>query len=90
MALNASQLSDLIKNGLLSGGIATESDPVTGDPSPLLQETCNSIAQSIIDHFLSNQVVQIPTGSVIVSVSGGGGAPAVGVPNAAPINCIVS
>ena len=32
--------------------------------------------------------VQIPAGAVIVSVSGGSGAPAVGVPNGAPIDCV--
>lgn len=83
MALNASTLSNLIKNGLLSGGIATE----TGGQ---LQNTCDSIAESIVDHFKDDQVVQIPIGAVIVSVTGGSGAPAVGVPNAAPIDCVVS
>lgn len=90
MPLNAAALSDLIKNQLLAGGVATETDPVTSDPSPLLQETCDAIADSIVDHVVANQLVQIPIGTVVVSVTGGSGAPAVGILNAAPITCDVS
>jgi len=90
MPLNAAVLSDLIKAQLLAGGVATETDPVTGDPSTLLQETCDAIAESIVDHVVANQLVTIPAGAVIVSVTGGSGSPAVGVPNISPIPCDVS
>ena len=46
---------------------------------------CEKLAKAIVD----NLEVKIPASQVITQVSGGGGAPAIGVPNPTPINCEV-
>lgn len=46
---------------------------------------CEKLAEAIVD----NLEVKIPPAQVITQVSGGGGAPAIGVPNPAPINCTI-
>ena len=46
---------------------------------------CEKLAKAIVD----NLEVKIPASEVITQVSGGGGAPAIGVPNPTPINCEV-
>ncbi|MBC8465751.1 hypothetical protein H8D57_01880 [bacterium] len=46
---------------------------------------CEKLAKAIVD----NLEVKIPVSQVITQVSGGGGAPAIGVPNPTPINCEV-
>ena len=50
-----------------------------------IDEFCDKLAKAIVD----NLEVKIPMSQVITKVSGGSGAPAVGVPNAAPIDCEV-
>ncbi len=49
------------------------------------EDFCEKLAQAIVD----NLEVKIPISQVITQVSGGGGAPAIGVPNPTPINCEV-
>ena len=50
-----------------------------------IDEFCDKLAQAIVD----NLEVKIPASQVIIQVTGGGGAPAVGVPNPSPIECEV-
>ena len=50
-----------------------------------IDDFCEKLAKAIVD----NLEVKIPSSQVIIQVSGGSGAPAMGVPNPAPINCEV-
>ena len=50
-----------------------------------IDDFCDKLAKTIV----SNLEVKIPSSQVITQVTGGSGAPAVGVPNPAPINCEV-
>lgn len=46
---------------------------------------CQKLARAIVE----NIEVKIPAAQVIIQVAGGSGAPAVGTPNPAPIDCEV-
>ncbi|NQT34274.1 hypothetical protein HQ587_03720 [bacterium] len=46
---------------------------------------CEKLAQAIVD----NLEVKIPASQVITQVTGGSGAPAIGIPNPSPIECEV-
>jgi actin-like ATPase involved in cell morphogenesis len=48
-----------------------------------IDDYCNKLARAIN----RNLEAEIPAGSVIVQVTGGSGAPAVGVSNSSPITC---
>ena len=50
-----------------------------------IDEFCEKLAKVIVD----NLEVKVPMSQVITKVSGGSGAPAVGVPNSSPIDCEV-
>jgi len=50
-----------------------------------IDEFCAKLAKAIVD----NLEVKVPMSQVITKVSGGSGAPAVGVPNPSPIDCEV-
>ena len=50
-----------------------------------IDEFCDKLAQAIVE----NLEVKIPAAQVIIQVAGGSGAPAVGTPNPAPIDCEV-
>ena len=50
-----------------------------------IDEFCDKLARAIVE----NLEVKIPAAQVIVQVTGGSGAPAVGTPNPAPIECEV-
>ena len=50
-----------------------------------IDEFCDKLARTIVE----NLQVKIPASQVIVQVAGGSGAPAVGTPNPAPIECEV-
>ncbi len=50
-----------------------------------IDEFCDKLAQAIVDSL----EVKIPVSQVIIQVAGGSGAPAVGTPNPAPIDCEV-
>ncbi len=50
-----------------------------------IDDFCDKLAKAIVD----NLEVKIPSSQVIIQVTGGSGAPAVGVPNPTPINCEV-
>ena len=50
-----------------------------------IDEFCDKLAKAIVE----NLEVKIPASQVITQVTGGSGAPAVGVPNPSPIECEV-
>lgn len=66
--------------------------PLTGDAIKSaiwnvdnVDEFCDKLARAIVE----NLEVKIPEAQVIVQVAGGSGAPAMGTPNPAPIDCEV-
>ncbi len=66
--------------------------PLTGDTikaaiqnADNIDAFCEKLAKAIVD----NLEVKIPASQVISQVSGGSGAPAMGVPNSNPIECEV-
>lgn len=60
------------------------------DPNAKVRALWENISEIIINHIVDNLDVQIPSGSVITTVSGGSGAPAVGASNIAPIKIEVT
>ena len=48
-----------------------------------IEEFCDKLAKAIVD----NLEVKIPASQVITQVTGGSGAPAIGIPNPSPIDC---
>jgi len=50
-----------------------------------IDEFCDKLAKAIVE----NLEVKIPASQVIIQVTGGSGAPAVGIPNPSPIECEV-
>jgi len=50
-----------------------------------IDDFCEKLAKAIVD----NLEVKIPASQVITEVTGGSGAPALGVPNPTPIDCEV-
>jgi len=50
-----------------------------------IDDFCEKLAQAIVE----NLEVKIPASQVITEVTGGSGAPALGVPNPTPIDCEV-
>ena len=50
-----------------------------------IDDFCEKLAKAIVD----NLEVKIPATQVITEVTGGSGAPALGVPNPSPIDCEV-
>jgi len=50
-----------------------------------IDDFCEKLAKAIVD----NLDVKVPVSQVITTVSGGSGAPAVGLPNPTPIECEV-
>jgi len=84
MALNATSLAADIKADILANV------PSANDDNGAVTATANAIAESVVDHILANLEITVPSGEVIIAVSGGSGAPAVGTPNASPIDCGVA
>lgn len=79
MALVASVLATAIKNIYSQMDVAVSGEPKT---SEWLAE---QLAKAITDQI---KTAEISAGQVIIAVSGGSGAPAVGVPNTAPIKVV--
>ena len=50
-----------------------------------IDEFCDKLAKAIVE----NLEVKIPSSQVITQVTGGSGAPAIGIPNPSPIDCEV-
>jgi len=72
----------------LKAAIQEEMESLTSESTPDAAQT--KMANAIINYIKQNMEVKIPTGSLIKTVSGGSGAPALGVANAAKIDCEVS
>lgn len=83
MALNGKSMGDAIAAAI------TASD-ASSDAKAAVKKVWEDIGDAICDYIVANIDVKIPQGSVITAVSGGSGAPAVGTPNAAPLDCTVS
>lgn len=74
----------LDKSGLQSAFLSIFTDV---DPSKTASQKAASMADAV-DEYVKTALVNctIPSGTVIVQVTGGSGAPAVGIPNASPIS----
>jgi len=53
------------------------------------EDAFESLADALVEYFKNNLEVDIPVGAITGSVTGGSGAPAVGIPNKDPIKCTV-
>ena len=78
MALNGTTLGDAIADCIIA-----ENAPA--DMKAKIKAQWEDIGQAVVKHFVDNLEVKIPSGSVIVAVIGGSGAPAVGTPNPEPL-----
>lgn len=83
MALSGKDLGDAIANAITASDASNEAKEA-------VKKVWEDIGKEICDYIVSNIDIKIPSGSVITAVSGGSGAPAVGTPNASPIDCSVS
>lgn len=82
MAMDGKTLGDEIAKKLYA---SDATDSAKANVKALWEE----IGEVIVKHIVDNIDIQIPIGSVIISVSGGSGAPAVGTPNTSPISADV-
>ena len=82
MAMNGTTLGDAIAAKLY----ASDASPEAKAQVKALWE---EIGKVIVKHIKDNLDVKIPASSVIVQVTGGSGAPAVGVSNVSPISLTV-
>lgn len=76
MALNKTELRDMMISKMSN----------KPDNSP---DAFENLADAFIEYILDNIEVEIPAGSIVGSVTGGSGAPAVGIPNNTSIKCRV-
>ena len=83
MALNGKTLGDAIAACIIA-------DDAPDSMKEKIQAQWEDIGAAIVKHIVDNLEVKIPGGSVIIAVSGGSGAPAVGTPNPAPIDNTVA
>jgi len=85
MSLATSALKSAITNLLTT---IKNWDGTTGqDRDDAINKIAEDLSSAIATHIKTALVTcSIPTGTVIVQVTGGSGAPAVGVPNPAPIS----
>ena len=101
MPLNETELSSLIKTeldkpehmGPSPTGPDGSDDPNAADN--YRKKFCDAIAKAVVKHIkdtlvITGATVKIPAGEVITSVSGGSGAPALGVPNDSEIECLIN
>jgi hypothetical protein len=87
MTLNISALSSSLE-GEIKTQMDDHVDKYTSDSNSekAAKAMADAVAKSAIDHINDNLQIQIPAGTVIVEVTGGSGAPAVGIKNTTPIN----
>lgn len=78
MAMNGKDLGDRIAE------IITDSN-ATAEMKAQIKQIWEKIGAEIVKE-VKNADITIPSASVIIAVSGGSGAPAVGTPNPAPIS----
>ncbi len=82
--LDKKRLTDAIINRLKADIGALEKDK--DDKDTALSKVAAAIAEEVIEELKQAIVtVEIPANQVIITVSGGSGAPAVGLPNSTPI-----
>lgn len=86
MAMNKTVLANAIVNKITNFSI----DKNETDPNAQVKKLWEEISEIIINHIVDNIDIQIPIQSVITTVSGGSGAPAVGVKNVNPIKVEVT
>ena len=56
------------------------------------QLTVDDVAEALADAteaYINSLTIEVPSGQVVIQVAGGSGAPAVGTPNPAPIQCTI-
>lgn len=85
MAMNKTVLANAIVDKITNFSIDKNADP-----NAQVKKLWEDISEIIINHIVDNIDIQIPIGSIIGTVSGGSGAPAVGVPNTSPIKIEVT
>ena len=83
MALNGKAMGDAVAAAITASDASIEAKAA-------VKKVWEDVGDAICDYIVANIEVKIPAGSVIIMVSGGSGAPAVGAPNASPIGCTVS
>ena len=49
-----------------------------------------AIADAVVQHIVTSSVITIVSGQVIIQVTGGSGAPAVGIPNVGAETCLIT
>lgn len=82
MAMNGVTLGDDIAAKLYASNASQEA-------KDNVKAIWEEVGKVIVKHIKDNLVVNIPSGAVIVQVTGGSGAPAVGVANVNPITVTV-
>ena len=86
MAMNKTVLANAIVNKITNFSI----DKNETDPNAQVKKLWEEISEIIINHIVDNIDIQIPIGSVITTVSGGAGSPAVGIKNPSVIKVEVT
>ena len=81
MALNGTALKSLMVSNLQALGRETQHIDDAG---------LEAIANAVVTHILTSAVITIVAGQVVIQVSGGSGAPAVGVPNVGAETCLIT
>ncbi len=91
MALDNSRLSTAIKDALLAGGIANDDvDPDNPGEDPPLTQLCDAIASAIVTEITGNLEIKVPGSTYVDTVTGGSGAPAVGIKKVGTTTCSVA
>ncbi len=98
MALDAEALETALKDRIKTElDSALEPAPSEGDDhrKDFSDALAKAISDEVVKHIkdtlvITGATVKIPASAVIISVSGGTGAPAVGVPNPTPIDCEIN
>ena len=82
MAMNGKTLGDDIFSKLKDFSISSDNE---SDAQGSVKKMWEKIGDVIVEHIKNNLDVQVPSASVVISVTGGSGAPAVGSTNTTPI-----
>ena len=81
MALSGSVLKSLMVSNLQALGRSAEHIDDAG---------LEAIANAVVQHILTSSVITIVSGQVVIQVTGGSGAPAVGIPNVGAETCLIT
>lgn len=90
MAMNFQNIVDQAKAELEGYGMKPDDVPFGTTGKGALELMITAISKAVLDEIVTNMeikgvTVEVVTGSYVVSVTGGSGAPAVGIPNPAPV-----